>query len=192
MHLRGDAFTAEQKARNFAYYEAITVRACSLLASTQAVLAAEVCQLELAYDYLGEAAFMDLHDLAHNVRDGLHMASLAGAWTALIAGFGGMRLQHYLLRSSPRLPEALRRLTFHLLFRGSRLRVEVTPTEVTNRTLDGTSLKMVHHGEEILVPLDEAVTRSIPPLQSGQRPHQPPGREPRSHYARVVFIKSPV
>ena len=34
---------------------------------------------------------MDLHDLHHNTRDGLHIASLAGAWIALVAGFGGMR-----------------------------------------------------------------------------------------------------
>ena len=91
MHLRGDAFTAEQKARNFAYYEPLTVRDSSLSACTQAVMAAEVGQLDLAYDYLGEAALMDLHDLEHNTRDGVHMASLAGAWTALVAGFGGMR-----------------------------------------------------------------------------------------------------
>ena len=152
MHLRGDAFTPEQKARNFAYYEAITVRDSSLSASTQAVLAAEVGQLQLAYDYLGEAAFIDLHDMAHNTRDGLHMASLAGAWTALVAGFGGVRLQHGLLCFSPRLPEALVRLAFHLLYRGCRLRVEVTAKEATYRTLDGTSLKVCHHGEEILLP----------------------------------------
>ncbi len=152
MHLRGDAFTPEQKARNFAYYEAITVRDSSLSASTQAVLAAEVGQLQLAYDYLGEAAFIDLHDMAHNTRDGLHMASLAGAWTALVAGFGGVRLQHGLLCFSPRLPEALVRLAFHLLYRGCRLRVEVTAKEATYRTLDGTPLKVCHHGEEILLP----------------------------------------
>ena len=56
MHLRGDAFTAEQKARNFDYYEALTVRDSSLSACTQAVMAAEVGHLDLAYDYLGEAA----------------------------------------------------------------------------------------------------------------------------------------
>src|SRR5207248_11076883 len=94
MLLRSDAFTAEQKARNFAYYEPLTVRDSSLSASTQAVLAAEVGQLDLAYDYLGEAALVDLHDLHHNVRDGVHIASLAGAWTALVARFGGMRLQN--------------------------------------------------------------------------------------------------
>ena len=58
MIFRGDAFTAEQKARNFAYYEALTVRDSSLSASPQAVIAAEVGQLQLAYDYLGEAALI--------------------------------------------------------------------------------------------------------------------------------------
>ena len=78
MYVRGDAFSAEEKARNFAYYEPLTVRDSSLSACTQAVIAAEVGQLELAYDYFGEAALMDLADLEHNVRDGLHIASLAG------------------------------------------------------------------------------------------------------------------
>src|SRR5262249_11789687 len=39
MHWRGDAFTPEQKARNFAYYEQRTVRDSSLSACTQAILA---------------------------------------------------------------------------------------------------------------------------------------------------------
>src|SRR6185503_20186741 len=59
LHLRGDAFSAEEKARNFAYYEALTVRDSSLSAATQAVVAAEVGQLQLAYDYLGETALTD-------------------------------------------------------------------------------------------------------------------------------------
>jgi alpha,alpha-trehalose phosphorylase len=54
MHLCPEAFTAEQKARNFAYYERITVRDSSLSAATQAVLAAETGHLDLAYDYLCE------------------------------------------------------------------------------------------------------------------------------------------
>ena len=91
MQLCGDAFTDEQKARNFDYYERITVRDSSLSACTQAVLAAEVGHLRLALDYAAEAALMDLQDLEHNARDGLHIASLAGTWIALVNGFGGMR-----------------------------------------------------------------------------------------------------
>src|SRR5690606_12146820 len=60
LHLCGDMFTDEQKARNFAYYEGLTVRDSSLSAQTQAVVAAEVGQLELAHDYLGETALVDL------------------------------------------------------------------------------------------------------------------------------------
>jgi len=185
MHLRGDAFTPEQKARNFAYYEPLTVRDSSLSANTQAVLAAEVGQLQLAYDYLGETALIDLHDLQHNVKDGVHIASLAGAWIALVAGFGGMRLQHSWLSFAPRLPEALARLAFHLMFRGRRLRVEVTATEATYRLLDGSPLKVRHYGEEIALSVDEAVTRSIPPVKAGPRPTQPPGREPIARGARA-------
>src|SRR5262249_56718924 len=91
LHVCGDAFTPEEKARDFDYYEALTVRDSSLSASTQAVVAAEVGHLELAYDYFAEAALMDLRDLEHNTRDGVHIASLAGAWTAAGAGLGGMR-----------------------------------------------------------------------------------------------------
>ena len=65
------------------------MRDSSLSACTQAVLAAEVGHLELAHDYIAEAALMDLRDLAQNTRDGVHIASLAGAWIGLVAGLGG-------------------------------------------------------------------------------------------------------
>jgi alpha,alpha-trehalose phosphorylase len=178
MLLFSNAFTFEQKKRNFAYYEPLTVRDSSLSASIQAVIAAEVGQLQLAYDYLGEAALIDLHDLHHNVQDGVHMASLAGAWTALVAGFGGMRLQNGSLSFAPRLTETLERLAFHILFRGSRLRIEVKAQEATYSLLDGSPLKVFHHGEEISLSMEGVVTRPIPEIHAGLRPSQPPGRAP--------------
>ena len=56
------------------------MRDSSLSACTQAVLCAEVGHLDLAHDYLHEAALVDLRNLHGNTRDGLHMASLAGGW----------------------------------------------------------------------------------------------------------------
>ena len=81
LHLRGDAFTLEEKIANFAYYEARTTRDSSLSASQQAVVAAETGHLQLAYDYWAEAALTDLQNLHHNSGHGLHIASLAGGWT---------------------------------------------------------------------------------------------------------------
>src|SRR5579875_3040758 len=184
MQLFSNKFTLEQKVRNFAYYEPLTVRDSSLSANSQAVIAAEVGQLDLAYDYLAEAAFMDLHDLEHNVRDGVHMASLAGAWTALVGGFGGMRMQQGELSFAPRLPKVLKRLAFHILFRHSRLRVEVRAQEATYHVLDGSPLKIFHHGEELRLPVGEAITRPIPTIKAGPRPSQPFGREPIPRAAR--------
>jgi len=178
MYVRGDAFEAEQKARNFDYYERITVRDSSLSACAQAVIAAEVGQLELAYDYFGEAALMDLDDLEHNVRDGLHIASLAGAWMAAVAGFGGMRDHGGELRFAPRLPERLTRLAFRLRWRGSRLAVEVGDAGVVYTLLDGPPVRIHHFGEPATVEGEPLRFPPPPAPQAGPRPQQPPGRAP--------------
>lgn len=183
MHWCGDHFTAEQKARNVDYYERRTVRDSSLSACTQAVLAAEVGHLDLAYDYAYEAALIDLLDLQHNSRDGLHMASLAGTWLALVAGFGGFRDHGSVLSFDPALPEGLTRLCFSIRWGDLRLKVDVRPEEVTYAIRDGStsSLRLRHGDEEIQVTSAEPITRRVnkrDPLLP--RPQQPPGRAPIS------------
>ena len=178
MGICNDEFSAEEKARNFAYYEAITVRDSSLSASVQAVMAAETGHLELAYDYFGEAALMDLDDLEHNSSDGLHIASLAGAWIAAVAGFGGLRDMGGKLRFMPRLPERLARLAFRLRYQGRLLEVEVRDHHATYRLLDGEPLSIHHFGEQIEVGADP-VERKAPPLPDVEPVTQPAGREPK-------------
>jgi alpha,alpha-trehalose phosphorylase len=172
MYLCGGAFTAEQKARNFEYYERLTVRDSSLSACTQAVIAAETGHLDLAYDYLGEAALMDLRDLEHNTRDGIHLASLAGTWVALIAGFGGLR------NGDGTFPDGLTRLAFSLLIQGRRLRVEVTHAEASYTLADGDPLTIMHHGQTVSLRAGKPQAMPIPAAPARPRPSQPPGREP--------------
>jgi alpha,alpha-trehalose phosphorylase len=178
LHLRGDAFTPEQKLRAFDYYEGLTVRDSSLSACTQAVVAAEVNHLDLAYDYLGEAALMDLHDLEHNTRDGVHTASLAGAWLAVVAGLGGMRDQGDVLRFAPHLAGPLHRLRFAMIWRGRRLRVEVTPETATYELLVGDPMELIHEGERVVVKSGAPVSLPVREVPDLPRPHQPPGRSP--------------
>jgi alpha,alpha-trehalose phosphorylase len=178
MHLRSDEFTPDQKLRNFDYYEPLTVRDSSLSACTQAVIAAEVGHLDLAFDYLGEAALMDLRDLEHNTRDGVHIASLAGTWVALIGGFGGLRHRNGEVHFAPRLPEGMTRLAFSLLFRGRRLRIEVTHASATYTLDDGQPLEISHHGEKVTVSAGKPLVCPVPAAPSLPRPSQPPGREP--------------
>jgi alpha,alpha-trehalose phosphorylase len=174
----GDSFSPEEKARAFEYYEPLTVRDSSLSACTQAVVAAEVGHLELAYDYFAEAALMDLGDLEHNTRDGIHIASVAGTWIAAVAGFGGMRDHGGELSFSPRLPGALTRLKFRLKFRGRKLVVEVNHQSASYSLLEGEPLEITHHGERVTVTPDEPSSLTIPAIKPRGAPSQPPGREP--------------
>jgi alpha,alpha-trehalose phosphorylase len=178
MHLRGDAFTAEQKARNFDYYERLTVRDSSLSACTQAVIAAETGHLELAHDYFAEAALIDLNDLANDTRNGLHIATLAGAWIAVVAGFGGMRDHDGALTFAPRLPERLPRVAFRLIYRRRCLEVIIDHERASYRLLYGEPLEVTHHGKLITLTTVKPVTYPIPPTPLRKAPRQPPGRAP--------------
>ena len=181
MHWLGHAFTAEQKARNVDYYESRTVRDSSLSACTQAVLCAEVGHCDLALDYAQEAALVDMRDLHHDTRDGLHMASLAGAWTALVGGFGGLRDGEGVLATDPQLPDNITRLRFRLRWRRFRVTVDITQREVTYSLRDGAggSLLIRHAGKDIELstraPTTVPLERRVPLLPA---PSQPPGRAP--------------
>jgi alpha,alpha-trehalose phosphorylase len=203
MYTQGDVLYAgmdeeqaqEQKARDFAYYEEITVRDSSLSACIQAVVATEVGQVELAWDYVREAALMDLEDLECNTSDGLHIASLAGTWTALVAGLAGMRAKSGQLSFAPRLPKALSTLALSMTYKGYPLKVSVrkdsatyelgpvplgrgslSPPEDTGKAL---SFVISHHGTAFDLAPESSVTLQIPQAQEGPRPVQPRWREPK-------------
>jgi alpha,alpha-trehalose phosphorylase len=199
LHWCGDAFGDEDKARSFAYYEPLTVRDSSLSACTQAVVAAEVGQLDLALDYTAEAALMDLHDLEHNARDGLHIASLAGTWLAIVAGFGGMRDSGDRLAFRPQLAPGWTRFCFRVRWRGARIEVRVTDSQVTYAVYEaqGNAVEIDHCGELLRLTEGEPQQRPLHyPKPLTERPSQPPGRAPISvqelrDAARTAFETEP-
>lgn len=180
----GEHFDAEQKARDFAYYEGVTVRDSSLSAAIQAIVAAELGHLDLAYAYLSETARVDLDNLAGNTKDGLHMASMAGAWLAVVAGFGGFRDQGLVPAFAPRLPERLTKLRFRLTIRGSLLVVTIEAGKVTYEVESGPPLAIIHEGEPVDVVDGQAVVRTLAELPDRDAPTQPLGREPGVHHPR--------
>jgi alpha,alpha-trehalose phosphorylase len=162
------------------------VRDSSLSACTQAVIACELGHLELGYAYLREAALIDLEDLEHNTRDGLHIASLAGAWLGTVAGLGGMRDHDGRLSFAPRLPPALERVAFRLVFRRRRLLVEVTAEQARYTLLGGEPLELLHHGELFTVTAHSPLARQVPPPPRREAPSQPKGREPGAKPPRAM------
>jgi alpha,alpha-trehalose phosphorylase len=141
------------------------------------VLAAELGHLRLAHDYLAEAALLDLRGGGESGGDGLHIAACAGAWIALVMGFGGLRDHGGELSFGPRLPTGLKRLAFHLHWRGASMCVTVTRDSVTY-TSDG-DVTFRHEGGEVELRAGEELKFAIDPLEDLPAPPSP--RPPRRH-----------
>ena len=154
------------------------MRDSSLSAGVQGVVASRVGHDQLAYDYWRETALVDLHDVAGNTDDGLHLAALAGAWLVAVAGFGGLRDHTGELSFNPSLPPTLSRLAFRVVYRDSRIRVEIVPGEAryeltrggpVDLLLDGRTFTL-HEGKVLVLPW------TSPPQEEDVAP--PKGREP--------------
>jgi alpha,alpha-trehalose phosphorylase len=149
MFLLSGEFSAEQKRRNFDYYDPLTTGDSSLSACVQSIIAAEVGREEQALEYFRYALLMDLADVEGNVSDGVHIASAAGVWMALVLGFGGLRDFDGDVCFSPRLPAAWRSLAFSVRVRDRQLRVRLTHDEERYEVEDGPALDIQVRGTHL-------------------------------------------
>jgi len=163
LFLQGNRFTAEEKRMDFEYYDPITTGDSTLSAVVQSVVAAEVGYHEVAFGYFLDALYVDLANQHDNTVDGLHVASTGGVWCALVNGFGGMRDHDGRLSFDPRLPDGWQTLTFRVTWRGTRVRVTLTPTSLAFDVeagelpvpvfVQGTTYA-VDERERVVIPLD--------------------------------------
>jgi alpha,alpha-trehalose phosphorylase len=168
MFLVGNEFSVEQKRRNFEYYDPLTTGDSSLSASIQSIVAAEIGDFRAAGRYFDFALLMDLADAGGNVSDGVHIASSAGVWMALVFGFGGVRDHEGRLSIEPRLPLRWRSLSFPLRFRDRQLRVTLTHDEERYALESGAPLEVTVHGESQTLTADR-------PFVLGRAPGEPIG-----------------
>ena len=123
MFLLGDVFSPEAKKRNFYFYDPLTTGNSSLSSCVEAIIAAQIGDIDKAFRYGMAALLMDLADVGGNVKDGCHIASMGGTWMMLTYGFGGMRDNNGMLSFWPRrAPEDSGILRFPLTYRDQMLR----------------------------------------------------------------------
>jgi alpha,alpha-trehalose phosphorylase len=150
MFLLGDQFSLETKKRNFEFYDPLTTGDSSLSSCVEAIIAAQIGDIEKAIRYGMAALLMDLADVGGNVRDGCHIASMGGTWMALAYGFGGMRDDDGTLSFWPhRAPEDNAILRFPLTYRGQVLQVEIGLEKVQYALREGERVVIRHETEEI-------------------------------------------
>ncbi len=168
MFLLGHEFSQEQKRRNFEYYDPLTTGDSSLSVCIQSILAAEIGRMDQAIDYARYATLMDLADVAGNVKDGCHIASMGGTWMVLIYGFAGLRDSDGGFSFHPRLPKTARRMRFALRLNNQRLEIEITQEKSTYLLREGTTLTIEHQGTSIDLEAGKPVSIEIKPIDEPQ------------------------
>jgi len=165
MFLLGNEFTEEQKKKNFDFYDPLTTGDSSLSACIQCIMACETGYLEKAGRYARYASLVDLRDIAGNVRDGLHIASIGGTWMAVVYGFAGMREHEGRLSFRPRLPRKMkiRGFRFRVAIRGQMLEVNFDreTDQVTYQLVEGSRLTVEHCGEEVELAVGVPAVRDL-------------------------------
>jgi len=168
MFLLGQDFSFEAKKRNFAFYDPLTTGDSSLSSCIQAIVAAEIGDIDKAARYARAALLMDLADVGGNVKDGCHIASMGGTWMMLAYGFGGMRDYNGTLEFWPhRSIDAHGRLKFSVTYCGNLLDVEIIAPTVCYSLREGPRLRFRHEHEEITLTPDnpQAIRRTTPIAQ---------------------------
>jgi alpha,alpha-trehalose phosphorylase len=150
MFLLGNTFSPEAKQRNFEFYDPLTTGDSSLSSCIEAIIAAQIGDIDKAIRYGIAALLMDLADVGGNVKDGCHIASMGGTWMMLTYGFGGMRDDDGTLSFWPRrAPEDNAILRFPLTYRGQMLEVEIGLETVSYALREGECL-VIHHETEAI------------------------------------------
>jgi beta-phosphoglucomutase len=148
--LFGESIPWYQRKRNYDYYEQYTTGDSSLSASIHALEAFRLGYEQKALHYIHQAAYVDLKDLHSNTKDGLHVASQAGSWMAIIYGLAGYYYKDGVAHFAPRLPSSWKRLSFHLQLGSSLLEVNITHTQCEYRC-SGPKVTISHFSDSYIV-----------------------------------------
>lgn len=145
-----DITTPENKAENYAYYEARTLHDSSLSKAIHSITACDLGMDKEAYDMFMSAAFTDLGQEMKSSDAGIHSANMGGVWQDVVMGFGGVRIHDGHLRIRPNCPKQWEKFTYPIYWKGNKLDVTVCKdgVEVIN---EGTAFMAEIMGQMVTV-----------------------------------------
>ena len=153
-----DHFTLEEIKNNFLYYEPRTVHESSLSPCVHAILASRLGMKQKAYEMYLRTARLDLDNYNNDTEDGCHITSMAGTWMSIVEGFAGLRIKDGLLTLRPFIPYEWDRYSFHINYRGYKLKISISKTKVILTNFSEKSIEIQLVDELIQLPSDSELT----------------------------------
>jgi trehalose/maltose hydrolase-like predicted phosphorylase len=124
-HLVPEETAAGSLVPDLDFYAPRTAHGSSLSPAIHAAVLARAGRPDDALRLLRLACRLDLDDLTGTTAGGLHIATLAGVWQALVYGFAGLRPQRGVLDVAPVLPKAWSALEVRVVFHGTPVTVRL-------------------------------------------------------------------
>ena len=136
--------------RSYHYYDEVTTHDSSLSVCIYGMVAARLGLMDRAVRSFATTACMDIDDINGNTKDGLHTASLGGAYLSMLLGFGGIRATEAGLSVDPVLPEGWEGYGIPFAYRGRRLLLTIRRgQEPSLELLSGEPLEALWKGRRI-------------------------------------------
>lgn len=153
-----DRFDIETIRRNFEFYESRTVHESSLSPCVHSVQAALIGNIEKAYELYLRTSRLDLDDYNHEVKEGLHITSMAGTWISIVEGFGGMRVRNSKLIFNPLIPKQWKSYSFKVWYRENVLKINVNNEVITITNEEGPSVTVFLYNTDVVIASNSTVT----------------------------------
>jgi trehalose/maltose hydrolase-like predicted phosphorylase len=115
---------------NLDFYLPRTAHGSSLSPAVSAALLARAGRPDPALRMLDHALAIDVEDVTGMTESGLHLATLASVWTALLSGFAGVSVSGRVLTVDPRLPSHWGQLELRFRCLGRRVRLQIDRSAV--------------------------------------------------------------
>ncbi|MDR2927649.1 MAG: glycoside hydrolase family 65 protein, partial [Cytophagaceae bacterium] len=132
----------------------------SLSPCVHAIIAARIGYGAKAYEMYLRTSRLDLDDYNNEVREGLHITSMAGTWMSIVEGFGGKRIKNEQLHLNPFIPKQWDEYSFMITFRENRMEVKVTDKQVTVVSCSENTITFFVYNEQVtLKPKTEVVLK---------------------------------
>lgn len=136
---------------DYHYYEKITTHDSSLSTCIFSIMANRIGEYDKAYDYFMNTARLDIDNLHHNTKDGIHTACMGGSWMSIVFGFAGMRVFNGELNFFPHLPKKWKSLDFKINFKNSILACHLESDSIQIHLEKGEPLKVKVDGHTIAI-----------------------------------------
>lgn len=133
-HFLLDDTSDDIMSNSYHYYENLTTHDSSLSPCVYGMMASKINEPEKAIEFFNKTVYLDINDLHHNTKDGIHIANAGGTYMAMVYGFGGLRIKEDGIHLKVSKPKDWQGYAFNFVYKTAQVKVKVSDRLIIETT----------------------------------------------------------